>query len=72
MTPEAEVHKLSDGHPDEELLFALVRDQLVVASSVPLPRYVLSRTANVGLWALRVFVLIITAMVVYTFVVSLR
>ncbi len=66
------MHKLSDGHPDEELLFALEPDQLVSASSLPLPRYVLSRTANLALWALRGFVVIITAMVVYTFVLSLR
>jgi hypothetical protein len=70
--PNIEVQKLSDGHPDDELLFALEPDQLVAASSRPLPRYVLGRTATLALWALRGFVLIITALVIYTFVLSLR
>lgn len=38
----------------------------------PLARYVLGRTASVTLWVLRVFVLIITALVAYTFVLFLR
>ena len=70
--PNIEVQKLSDGHPDDELLFALEPDQLVAASSRTLPRYILGRTATLALWALRGFVLIITALVVYTFVLSLR
>jgi hypothetical protein len=70
--PNTEVQKLSDGHPDDELLFALEPDQLVAASSRPLPRYILGRAATLALWALRGFVLIITALVVYTFVRSLR
>ena len=37
--PDAEIDKLSQGHPDEELLSALEPDQLVAASSQPLPRY---------------------------------
>jgi hypothetical protein len=45
---------------------------LVAASSRPLPRYVLGRSANLALWALRGLVLIITALVVYTFILSLR
>jgi hypothetical protein len=70
--PDATIDRLGHGHPDEELLSALEPDQLVAASSQPLPRYVLGWGANLALWALRGFVLIITAMVVYTFVVSLR
>ncbi len=70
--PDADIDKLSQGHPDEELLSALEPDQLVAASSQPLPRYIMGRAANAALWVLRGFVLIITAMVVYTFVVSLR
>jgi hypothetical protein len=69
--PDLDIHTLSDGHPDGELLFALEPDQLVAASSQPLPRYVLSRRANMALWALRGFVVIITGLVVYTFVLSL-
>jgi hypothetical protein len=70
--PDTDLHKLSNGHPDDELLFALEPDQLVAASSRPLPRYVLGRSANLALWALRGLVLIITALVVYTFILSLR
>ena len=68
---DIDLHRLSQGHPDEELLLALEPDQLVAASSVALPRLVLGRTANLALWALRVFVLTISALVVYTFVLSL-
>ncbi len=69
---DAELHNRAYGHPDDELVRALEPDQIVAVASQPLPRYVLSRTENVALWALRVFVLIITALVVYTFVISLR
>lgn len=69
---EKELHKLSQGHPDEELVSALEPDQLVAASSRPLPRYVLGRAASLALWALRVFVLIIAVFVVYTVLISLR
>ena len=70
--PDPDLQKLSEGHAEQELLFALEPDQLVAESSRPLPRRVLSRAANLALWALRVFVLIITALVVYTFVHSLQ
>jgi hypothetical protein len=68
---DTDLHNLSEGHPDEELLLALEPDQIVAASSVALPRCVLGRTANLALWVLRVFVLLISAMVVYTFILSL-
>ena len=69
---DAELHSRAYGHPDNELVRALEPDQIVAAASRSLSRYVLSRRENVALWALRVFVLIITALVIYTFVVSLR
>lgn len=69
--PDTDIDKLSQGYPDEELLLALEPDQLVATSSRPLPRYVLGRAANLALWALRGFVLITTALVVYTFALSL-
>jgi len=37
----------------------------------PVAPAVLSRRARAGLWALRVFVLIVTAMIIYTFVTHL-
>ena len=69
--PDTKFDRMSHGHPDDELLSALEPDQLIAASSRPLPRYRLSRPVSMGLWALRVFVLIITAMVVYTFLLAL-
>jgi hypothetical protein len=63
--------RLSHGHPDDELIQGLEPDQLVAATSKPLPRYQLSHTANVALWFLRIFVLVITALVIYTFVKAL-
>jgi hypothetical protein len=63
--------RLSHGHPDDELIQALEPDQLVAATSKPLPRYRLSHTANAALWLLRIFVLLMTALVIYTFVKAL-
>lgn len=65
------IDRLSLGHPDDELIQALEPDQLVTATSKPLPRYQLSRNANAALWLLRIFVLSMTVLVVYTFVKGL-
>jgi hypothetical protein len=46
-------------------------DQIVAETARPLPRAHLSRRVVTGLWALRVFVLIASAMVIYTFVAQL-
>lgn len=56
-------------HPDDggELIMFLEPDQLVVDRSRPIPRAQLSRKAKAALWALRVFMLVMTAMVIYTF-----
>jgi len=53
---------------EQELIHYLESDQLVAERSVPVPRARLSRRASAGLWALRVFVVLVSAMVVYTFV----
>jgi hypothetical protein len=60
--PPDEQH--SDGH---ELVMYLERDQLVLDKAHPVPRARLSRRARAGLWALRVFVIVVSAMVIYTF-----
>jgi hypothetical protein len=65
------IDRLSHGHPDDELIQALEPDQLVASTSKPLPRYQLSHTGNVALWLLRIFVLLMTALVIYTFVKAL-
>jgi hypothetical protein len=46
----------------------LEREQLAVDKARPVPRASLSARANLALWALRVFVGILSAMVIYTFV----
>ena len=56
---------------EDELIMHLERDQLVVATSQPLPRAALSRRAALALWALRAFVLVVGAMVIYAFVEQL-
>jgi hypothetical protein len=49
----------------------LERDQLVADTSEPVPRAHLSPGVNAALWALRVFVLVVSFMVIYTFVAQL-
>jgi hypothetical protein len=64
--------RLAHGHPDHELVHGLEPDQLVAVASQSLPRYRLSSVAKLGLWFLRVFILLITFTVVYTFIISLH
>ncbi len=49
----------------------LESDQLVARTERPLPRARLSRRAAAALWALRIFVIIIDAMVIYSFISAL-
>ncbi|HEY6399264.1 MAG TPA: hypothetical protein VIX82_17610 [Solirubrobacteraceae bacterium] len=53
--------------PDDEIVMFLERDQLVSDKALPVPRAHLSARARAALWALRAFVLIVSAMVIYTF-----
>jgi hypothetical protein len=55
----------------EELIAYLESDQLVAERSRPVGRARLSRRASAALWALRAFVVIVSAMVIYTFVSQL-
>jgi hypothetical protein len=55
---------------DTELVDGLEPDQLVAASSKPLPRMTLTPSVRALLWILRLFVLVIGALVVYTFFLS--
>jgi hypothetical protein len=58
---------------DEELLpMHLEPDQFVAETSRPVPRASLSARARTGLWALRVFAVAVSVMIVYTFVASLH
>lgn len=60
------------GRPEDELIMHLERDQLVAETSLPLPRARLSSRATAALWTLRVFVVVVGAMVIYTFIDQLR
>lgn len=53
---------------EDELIMHLERDQFVAETSRPVPRAQLSAFATGGLWALRVFVVLVGLMVIYTFV----
>ncbi len=62
----------SQAGPDQELVMFLERDQFVADTSVPVPPAALGWRARAGLWALRVFVIVISAMVIATFIAELR
>jgi hypothetical protein len=59
------VHEPTD---HEELIMFLERDQLVADTSRPVPPAHLSTRVKAALWALRVFVILVSCMVLYTFV----
>ncbi len=52
---------------EDELILHLERDQFVAETSRPVPRAPLSARVKAGLWALRVFVVLVSLMVIYTF-----
>ncbi|MGH7903323.1 MAG: hypothetical protein ACREPA_04240 [Candidatus Dormibacteraceae bacterium] len=62
---------LFEGEPDEDLVEALEPDQLVTAMERHVPPIRLGPWARTGLWALRVFLVVVSGLVVYTFVVSI-
>lgn len=55
----------------EQLVMFLERDQLVLDAARPVPRAPLGARAKLALWALRVFVIVLSAMVIYTFAAQL-
>lgn len=57
---------------EDELIMHLERDQFVAETSRLVPRAVLSTRVTAGLWALRVFVILVSLMVIYTFIDQLR
>ena len=56
----------------EELIHHLERDQLVAETLRTLPRAELSRGAIAALWALRVFAVVLSLMVIYAFIAELQ
>jgi hypothetical protein len=65
--PDGERHRSED-----ELIMDLERDQLVFETLRPVGRAHLSARATAALWALRVFVVVVSAMVIYTFINQLH
>jgi hypothetical protein len=57
---------------EDELIMHLERDQFVAETSRPVPRAPLSGRASAALWALRIFVVVVSLMVVYTFIDQLH
>jgi hypothetical protein len=57
---------------DHQAAMHLERGQLVAETSRSVPRAVLSARAASGLWALRIFVVLVSLMVIYTFIHQLR
>lgn len=55
----------------QRLIEFLEADQLVADTSRRLPRARLGRGAAIGLWALRVFAVVMSVLVIYTFIASL-
>ena len=56
----------------DEQVMHLERGQLVTETSRPVPRAALSAHATAGLWVLRVFVVLVSLMVIYTFIDQLH
>lgn len=57
---------------EDQLIMDLERDQIVAATNRPVPRASLGAYATAGLWALRVFVVLVSLMVIYTFIDQLH
>ncbi len=57
---------------EDDLIMHLERDQFVAETSKPVPPAVLSARVTAGLWALRVFVVLVSLMVIYTFIERLH
>ncbi len=66
----------SDRRPDErfedELIMHLERDQFVAETSRPVMRAPLRPRATTALWALRLFAVLVSLMVIYTFIHQLQ
>jgi hypothetical protein len=57
---------------EDELIMHLERDQFVAQTSRPVPRAALGPRATAALWALRIFVVLVSLMVIYTFIDQLK
>ena len=57
---------------EDEQVMHLERGQFVTETSQPVPRAALGARAVAALWALRVFVVLVSLMVIYTFIDQLH
>jgi hypothetical protein len=57
---------------EDQLIMDLERDQFVVETSRPVAPAPLSARVSAALWALRVFVIVVGLMVIYTFIDQLH
>jgi hypothetical protein len=57
---------------EDELIMHLERDQFVAETSRPLARVILGARARASLWALRIFAVLVSGMVIYTFIAQLH
>jgi hypothetical protein len=57
---------------EDEQVMHLDRGQLVAETSRPIPRAALSARAAAALWALRAFAVLVSLMVIYTFIDQLH
>ncbi len=62
----------TDSQAEQELVMFLERDQLSADTAIPVSRAHLTRRLNSTLWMLRVFVIVVSAMVIYTFAANLH
>ena len=61
-----------EGEPDEDLIEGLEPDQLVEVMNRHLDRAALGPGVEAGLWALRLVLLVLAAMAIYSFVAAVR
>lgn len=69
---EAPVEAAAALEGEEELIMHLERDQFVAETSRPVSRAKLSHRSVAALWALRAFAVVVSLMVIYTFVSQLH
>lgn len=60
-----------DPRADDQLVEYLEANQLVSDTSRPVPRAQLTARVRTALWTLRIFVVLLTIMVIYTFISQL-
>jgi len=57
---------------EDQLILHLERDQFVAETSRPVPRAQLGARTTAALWAMRVFCVVVSLMVVYAFIATLH